>query len=153
VHSIFTVYYFCLQQNYECWEWHPCFWNNAEMIGGFKAISNIGGEKSVGPSGVHLSILWDFWPIEQLLLHNACGYNQEEWCCSNDLDLYLGGAQFESWPGHWLSCVLWCFSVSQRKYWNSTLIRPLLVPSKSWSIYLKITLPCNARDSDILPIL
>jgi hypothetical protein len=48
VHSIFTVYYFCLQQNYECWEWHPCFWNNAETIEGYKAVSNISGEKSVG---------------------------------------------------------------------------------------------------------
>lgn len=110
VHSIFTVNYFCLQQNYECWEWHPCFWNNAEIIEGYKAISNIGEKKSVGHFGVHLSILWDFWPIEQLLWQNACGYNQEEWCCSDALDLYLGGAQFESWPGHWLSCVMWCFS-------------------------------------------
>jgi hypothetical protein len=29
--------------------------------------------------------------------------SQTVWCSSNALSLHVGGARFDSWPGHWLS--------------------------------------------------
>jgi hypothetical protein len=61
---------------------------------------------------------------------------------TNILGLYSGGACFQSRLGQWLSCLrfLWFPSAAPSKCWDSTVIRPQLLPSKSFSSHCSSTI-------------
>jgi hypothetical protein len=73
---------------------------------------------------------------------HVCG-DQADWCSGNTLELYLRGAHFESWLGHWYPDLrsLWFFSVPPGMCQDSTLIRPWPFPYKSFQIHPSIILP------------
>jgi hypothetical protein len=58
----------------------------------------------------------------------------------------MGGALFESWPGHrrsWLR-FSWFSSFHPRKLHDNTSIRPRSLPSKSFPVHHDVTLPFDA---------
>jgi hypothetical protein len=61
-------------------------------------------------------------------------YNRTDWSRGNALDLHSEGTGLESSPGH-LLILRFVVYLSPSKFWDSTYIRPLPFPSKSFLIH------------------
>jgi hypothetical protein len=76
------------------------------------------------------------------------------YCSGNDLDSYSRGAQFETWPGHWPTCLRVMVLLYAPWYRFSASLNPWLLPSKSvhFVFYPSPNNRCHRITCDLFPV-